>query len=495
VTASQITVAPIKHPNRFYIGGEWVTPSSSDVIDVIQPATEDIYLQVAEAKAADVDRAVGAARLAFDEGPWPFMAPTERAGYVRRIAEGLRERLPEVAHTWASEMGILHSDAEVRGARIPGIYEFYANLADSFEWVERHTPSGGGYGWLAREPVGVVGAIVPWNAAVVALSFKLAPALLAGCSIVLKSSPEAPSAGYLLAEIVEEIELPAGVVNVVTAHRPASEALVLNPGVDKVSFTGSTAAGKRIAALCAERVARVNLELGGKSAALILDDYDIEKAAASLADSTMELTGQVCSALTRVIVTKDRHDELVDALSAEFAKVRVGDPFDASNDMGPVAAQRQRDTIEGLIGKGIEEGATLAAGGHRPAGLDRGWFIEPTLFANVDNQSTIARNEFFGPVLSVIPAENEEDQVRIANDSPYGLNSAVFTDDDDRAWRFARRIRSGTVGQNAHRNSHAFAFGGFKQSGIGREGGREGLMPYLEPKAIILDREPSEAHK
>jgi acyl-CoA reductase-like NAD-dependent aldehyde dehydrogenase len=495
VTASQTTVAPIKHPDRFYIGGEWVAASSSDLIDVIQPATEEVYLQVAEAKEADVNRAVAAARAAFDEGPWPFLTPAQRAEYLRGIAEGLRKRLPEVAYTWASEMGILHSDAEIRSARIPAIYEFYAKLADSFEWVERHTPAGGGYGWLAREPVGVVGAIVPWNAAVVALSFKLAPALLAGCSIVLKSSPESPSAGYLLAEIAEEIGLPAGVVNIVTAHRPASEALVVNPGVDKVSFTGSTVAGKKIAALCAQRVARVNLELGGKSAALVLDDYDVEKAAASLAESTMELTGQVCSALTRVIVSRHRHDELVEALSAEFAKVRVGDPFDAANDMGPVAAQRQRDTIENLIGKGVEEGATLAAGGHRPAGLDRGWFIEPTLFGNVDNQSTIARNEVFGPVLSVIPAANEEDQIRVANDSPYGLNSAVFTDDDDRAWRFARRIRSGTVGQNAHRNSHAFSFGGFKQSGIGREGGREGLLPYLEPKAIIFDREPVEAPK
>jgi acyl-CoA reductase-like NAD-dependent aldehyde dehydrogenase len=495
VASSSIAVAPIKHPGRFFIGGQWVVPSSSDVIEVVQPATEEVYLRVAEAKAADVDRAVAAARVAFDEGPWPLMAPVERAVFLRGIAQGLRARLAEVAFTWSSEMGILHGDAGVRGARVPGIYEFYAGLADSFEWVERHTPAGGGYGWLAREPVGVVGAIVPWNAAIVALSFKLAPALLAGCSVVLKSSPESPSAGYLLAEIAEEVGLPAGVVNVVTAHRAASEALVVNPGVDKVSFTGSTVAGKRIAALCAQRVARVNLELGGKSAALVLDDYDVEKAAASLAESTMELTGQVCSALTRVVVSKHRHDELVEALGAQFAKVRVGDPFDAANDMGPVAARRQRDTIEDLIGKGVEEGATLAAGGRRPAGLDRGWFIEPTLFGNVDNHSTIARNEVFGPVLSVIPAEDEEDQIRIANDSPYGLNSAVFTDDEDRAWRFARRIRSGTVGQNAHRNSHAFAFGCFKQSGIGREGGREGLMPYLEAKAIILDREPSEAPK
>ena len=493
MTATKIQPAPLKHPDRLYIGGQWVTPSTADLIDVVQPATEEVWLQVAEAKPEDVNRAVAAAREAFDDGPWPYMNPAERAEYLRAIAEALRKRHTEVAHTWTSEMGILHGDAEVRGTRIPAIYDFYASLADDFTWVERHTPAGGGYGWLAREPVGVVGAIVPWNAAIVALSFKLAPALIAGCSIVLKSSPEAPSAGYLLAEIADEIGLPPGVVNVVTAHRPASEALVTNPGIDKVSFTGSTAAGKRIAALCADRVARVNLELGGKSAALILDDYDLGAAAASLADSTMELTGQVCSALSRVIVSKHRHDELVEALSAEFGKVKVGDPFDAASDMGPVAARRQRDTIEQLIGQGVEEGARLAAGGHRPAGLDKGWFIEPTVFGNVDNRSSIARKEIFGPVLSVIPAENEDDQIRIANDSPYGLNSAVFTNDDSRAWQFARRIRSGTVGQNAHRNSHAFAFGGFKQSGIGREGGREGLMPYLEAKAIILDREPDDA--
>ncbi|HJY59906.1 MAG TPA: aldehyde dehydrogenase family protein, partial [Streptosporangiaceae bacterium] len=231
--------------------------------------------------------------------------------------------------------------------------------------------------------------------------------------------------------------------------------------------------------------------LGGKSAALILDDYDIGTAAASLAESATELTGQVCSALTRVIVTKGRHDELVEALSAEFAKVRVGDPFDADIDMGPVAMKRQLDKICGLLEAGREEGAVVAAGGRRPAGLDVGWFIEPTVFGNVDNHSTIARNEIFGPVLTVIPAESEQDQIAIANDSIYGLNSAVFTNDEDRAWAFARQIRSGTVGHNAHRNSHAFAFGGFKQSGIGREGGREGLLPYLETKAVILNREPT----
>jgi acyl-CoA reductase-like NAD-dependent aldehyde dehydrogenase len=482
---------PVKCPDRFYIGGEWAAPSSGDLIDVIHPATEDVWVRVAAARRQDVSRAVAAARQAFDRGPWPRMTHNQRAEYLRAIAAALRERAEDLSYIWSSEMGVLHADAVARGSRIPGIYEFYAGLADSFEFVERHEPAGGGHGWLVREPAGVVGAIIPWNAAIVALTWKVAPALLAGCTVVLKSAPEAPVAAYLLAEVADRVGLPPGVLNIVTADREISEELVRDPGIDKISFTGSTAAGRRIAAICADRVARVNLELGGKSAALILDDYDIATAAASLADSTTELTGQVCSALTRVIVSRHRHDELVEALSAEFAKVRVGDPFDASIDMGPVAMKRQLDKICGLLDKGREEGAQLAAGGRRPAGLDVGWFIEPTVFGNVDNHSTIARNEIFGPVLSVIPADSEQEQITIANDSIYGLNSAVFTNDENRAWEFARRIRSGTVGHNAHRNSHAFAFGGFKQSGIGREGGREGLLPYLETKAIILDREPS----
>src|SRR5579863_101242 len=482
---------PVGYPDRLYIGGRWVTPSSGDLIDVVQPATEHVWARVAQAHKPDVYRAVAAAREAFDTGPWPRMSHAERARYLRAIADGLRSRSADLSHIWASEMGILHADAVERGARIPGIYDFYAGLADSFEFVERHQPAGGGYGWLVREPVGVVGAIIPWNAAIVAMSWKIAPALLAGCTVVLKSAPEAPVAAYLLAEVAEQAGLPAGVLNIITAEREVSEELVRHPGIDKISFTGSTAAGHRIAGICAERVARVNLELGGKSAALVLDDYDIAAAAASLAESATELTGQVCSALTRVIVSKHRHDELVEALSAEFGRIRVGDPFDANVDMGPVAMKRQLDKINGLLDKGREEGAQLAAGGRRPAGLDVGWFIEPTVFGNVDNHSTIARNEIFGPVLSVIPAANEQDQITIANDSIYGLNSAVFTNDENRAWEFARQIRSGTVGHNAHRNSHAFAFGGFKQSGIGREGGREGLMPYLETKAVILDREPS----
>jgi len=488
-----LSVPPIKHLDRFYIDGEWVNPSSSDVIEAIQPGTEEVFATVPGARAADISRAVSAARAAFDSGPWPRLTHAERAAYLRAIANGLRARNADLAQIWSSEMGILHNQALARGERIPGIYDYYAGLADSFQFVERHVPVGGGYGWIAREPVGVVGAIVPWNAALVAMSWKIAPALLAGCTVVLKSAPEAPVSAYLLAEVAEEVGLPPGVLNFVTAEREASELLVRDPRIDKLSFTGSSQVGKQIAAIGAERVARVNLELGGKNSALILDDYDIEAAAKSLAASSIELTGQVCSALTRVIVSRHRHDALLDAISAEYAKIRVGDQFSDSSDMGPVAMRRQLDHINRLVSEGVAEGATLASGGRRPEGMDKGWFIEPTLLGNVGNDTITARHETFGPVLSVIPVDSEQEQIEVANDSLYGLNSAVFTNDVERAWHFARQIRSGTVGHNAHRNSHAFAFGGFKQSGIGREGGVEGLLPYLETKAIILDEEPSAA--
>ncbi|WP_159701763.1 aldehyde dehydrogenase [Arthrobacter sp. 18067] len=487
------TSVPLTHLDAFYIGGEWVRPSSEDSVDVIHPATEDVYATVPFARESDMNRAVAAAREAFDNGPWPRLTHKERAGYMRAMADELRRRTDDLAGIWASEMGILHVDAVTRGARIPGIYETYAGFADTFDWTERHEPAGGGFGMLLREPVGVVGAIIPWNAAIVAMSFKIAPALIAGCTVVLKSAPEAPVSAYLLAEVAHSVGLPPGVLNIVTADREVSELLVRNRGIDKISFTGSTVAGKKIAEICAQRVARVNLELGGKSAALVLDDYDIATAAASLAGSATELTGQVCSALTRVVVSRHRHDELVEALSAEFAKVRVGNQFDANSDMGPIAMKRQLDMVNRIVAQGVEQGATLAAGGRRPEGLDRGYFIEPTVLGNVDNQSVVASDEIFGPVLSVIPADNEQDQIRIANDSRYGLNAAVFTNDEERAWEFARQIRSGTVGHNAHRNSHAIAFGGFKESGIGREGGREGLIPYTETKVIILDREPKNA--
>ena len=483
----------LRHLDRLFIDGQWVVPSSDATIAVIDSATETPAFAVAEAQAADMARAVAAARQAFDTGPWPRLTHEERAGYLRAIAEGLRERSDEIGGLWPREAGVLHSMARGVAAGAAWRFDFYASLAETFSFEEEMTPTAGGeFGLLVREPVGVVGAIVPWNAPLGLMSSKMAPALLAGCTAVLKLSPEAPGEGYVLAEIAENIGLPPGVLNVVTADREVSELLVRNPDVDKISFTGSTAAGRRIASICGERIARCTLELGGKSAAVVLDDIDLERTAQTLASAECSISGQVCSSLTRIVVSRHRHDELVDALSSIFSQVRVGDPFDPESEMGPLASDRQLERVLGFMRTGVEQGATLATGGGRPADHARGYFVEPTVFGNVDNDSTIAREEIFGPVLSVIPAADERDAVRIANDTIYGLNASVFTDDVDRARSVAGQLRSGTVGHNAFRTDVGIAFGGFKQSGIGREGGREGLYPYLESKTVILDGRPSQ---
>jgi acyl-CoA reductase-like NAD-dependent aldehyde dehydrogenase len=485
--------APIKHPDRFFIDGSWAAPSSTAKIDVIDSATEELFVRVAEAQKADVDRAVAAARKAFDRGPWPRMGHAERAEYLRAIARELPKRVDDLAQIWTTESGVIHGIAKGGSLGLGGIYEYYAGLADTFPFEEQRQPgpASGNVGLIVREPVGVVAAIIPWNAPASLIAYKCAPALLAGCTVILKSSPEAPGAGYILAEVCEAIGLPEGVLNVLTANREVSELLVRHPDVDKVTFTGSTAAGRKIAAICGERIARCTLELGGKSAAVILDDFDIGRAAATIAGYAGFLTGQVCSSLTRIVVTKQRHDALVEALSACFGQVKVGDPYAATTGMGPLAMSRQRDRVEGYIAKGKAEGAKLATGGKRPKHLPKGWFIEPTVFGNVDNHSTIAREEIFGPVLSVIPAESEAAAVAIANDSIYGLNASVFTNDVERAYATARELRSGTVGHNSFRTDFHIAFGGFKQSGIGREGGVEGLYPFLETKTLLLDAKPA----
>jgi acyl-CoA reductase-like NAD-dependent aldehyde dehydrogenase len=479
--------APIRHADRFFIGGEWVTPSSAATIDVIDSHTELVYLTVAEAQAADIDRAVGAAREAFDNGPWPRLTHAQRAQYLRALGDEVAKRAADVAQMWPRESGVLHAVAQGATAGAKYNFDYYADLASTFAWETPARPRRGGFGLVVKEPVGVVGAIIPWNAPMGLISMKLAPALIAGCTVILKSSPEAPGEGYVIAEAAEAVGLPPGVLNVVTADREVSELLVRDPRVDKITFTGSTAAGRRIAGICGERIARCTLELGGKSAAVILDDADIETTAQSLAMAECLLSGQVCASLTRIVVTRPRHDEMVEALAAAFSKVKVGDPFDPGTQMGPLAAERQRTRVEGYIAKGIEAGATLAAGGGRPRDLDRGWYVEPTVFGNVDNASVIAQEEIFGPVLSVIPAQDENDAVRIANDTIYGLHGAVFTSDIERARAVAGQMRTGAIGHNGFKSDFDMGHGGFKQSGIGREGGVEGLLPFLESKAILLD--------
>ena len=483
---------PLSNPGKLFINGEWVEPSTDRKIEVIAPATEEIYVRVAAAQEADIKRAVAAAREAFDIGPWPRMSHAERAVYLSAIGEELAKRAGDVAAIWPNEMGITYTMAQAYAGGMGGIYKFHAGLASRYAFEEEHrTFSGAKHGFLVREPVGVVGAIIPWNGPIALIAFKIAPALLAGCTVVVKASPEAPGHALIMAEIAEAVKLPPGVLNIVTADRAASEALVRHPDVDKIAFTGSSATGKSIAAILGARMARFTLELGGKSAAIVLDDYDVETAAKAIVGNATDMTGQVCASLTRMVVTKNRHDRLLEALSASFSKIVVGNPFDPATQMGPLATRRQRDIVERYIAKGRADGFTLGAGGGRPRHLPRGFYVEPTVFGNVDNRSTIAQEEIFGPVLAVIPAESDEHAVDIANDSPYGLNATAFTNDVDRAYAVARRLRTGTVGHNALRVDFSIAFGGFKQSGVGREGGLEGLRPYLETKTVLLDGIPS----
>ena len=481
----------VRYPDRLFIGGEWVAPSTDATIDVFSPATEQPFMRVAEALHADIDRAVDAARTAFDHGPWPRMTHLERGGYLRALAQALTERLSDLALVWPNEMGVIHSLARMRMDALPAIYSYYAGLADSFSFEELKQSAVANFGVLVREPVGVVGAIIPWNGPSSLIAYKIAPALLAGCTVVIKASPEAPGQALIVAEAVQAAGFPPGVVNVVTADRQASEALVRNPAVDKIAFTGSTVAGRAIASIVGGRMGRYTLELGGKSAGIVLDDYDIGLAARTIAERAVMMTGQVCASLTRIVVPRARHDQMLEALAAEFRTVRVGNPFDEGVAMGPVATRAQRDRVEGYIAGARADGFTLAAGGGRPASLDKGFYVEPTVFGNVENKSRLAQEEVFGPVLAVIAADTELQAVEIANDSPYGLGGAVFTNDVERAYSIARSVRTGTIGQNAMRLDFSIAFGGFKQSGVGREGGVEGLLPYLETKTVLLDGLPA----
>lgn len=490
--SSHETVLDRVRRGRFLIGDTWREPAGRRMFDIVTPSDETVFASVPCAAAEDIDAAVAAARHAFDEGPWPRMSPVERAAYLTRIADALEANSDIFGNIWAHEVGGLVGHGGHMVAVSAGIFRDYARLASEFPFIERHTPTAGGnVGLLIHEPVGVVGAIIPWNGPILMLASKLAPALLAGCTVVVKMSPEAPLEAVLLGEICQEIGLPPGVVNVLMADREESELLVRHEGVDKISFTGSSAVGQHVAAICGGRMARATLELGGKSAAVVLDDASIENVVQAVAPQVSMMGMQFCSALSRVVVPRHRHDQVVEGLAAALGTVRVGDPFDPATEMGPMSMRRQLARVEDFIASGKAEGLTLATGGGRPAGLNSGFYIEPTVFGDAPPNARVAREEIFGPVITVIPARDEEDAIAIANATEFGLNNSVFTADPERFMQVARRLRSGTVGHNAFRSDFGIAFGGFKRSGIGREGGRAGLMPYLESKTVIMDEEPA----
>jgi betaine-aldehyde dehydrogenase len=476
--------------DSFFIGGSWTAPATDACIEVISPVSELLIARVPEGMPADIDRAVAAARDAFDRGPWPHMSPAERGAIMRRMAAHLREQIEALTDTVVAEVATPRAAVRANNGAVAFLLDYYAKIAESHPIEEVRKGVTGSF-TVRQEPVGVVAAIVPWNGPMFLLMLKCAPALAAGCTLVAKPAAETPLCAYHLAEAAQAAGLPAGVLNIVAADRAAGEHLVRHRGIDKVSFTGSTRAGRAIAAICGQDLKRISLELGGKSAGIVLEDADRDIVASTVvARGLAANNGQACLALTRVLLPRSRYREFVEAITAAVEALKVGDPIDPATQLGPLISSRQRDRVERYIAIGRAEGATLTAGGSRPAGLSRGWFVQPTLFADVDNAMTIAREEIFGPVGSLIPYDTEADAVRIANDSPYGLGGAVFTADPRRAFRVARQIRTGIFGVNGYALDFAAPFGGFKDSGIGREMGKEGFEAFLETRSIYGVCEP-----
>ena len=466
--------------DKLFINGDWVTPSGKGSIDVVNSATEDVMGRIPEGTAADIDRAVQAARAAFDA--WAARTPAERAGYLQKISAGLAARSDELAQLIAGEVGMPLALSKMIQAGLPTAnFGVYAKLATEFQYEEQV-----GNSIVVHEAVGVVGCITPWNYPLHQIACKVAPALAAGCTVVLKPSEVAPLNAFLLAEVVQQAGLPAGVFNLITGYGPVvGEALASHPEVDMISFTGSTRAGRRVSELGAQTVKRVHLELGGKSASVVLDDADLEKAVSATVRSCYLNSGQTCSAHTRLLVPKARRDEAAAIAKKTAETFAMGDPLDGATRLGPLVSAAQRDRVRSYIRKGIEEGAKLVTGGaEAPEGLSKGFFVKPTVFADVRSDMTIAREEIFGPVLSILPYEDEADAVRIANDSIYGLAGGVWSKDPERAKRVARRMRTGQVDINGGGFNLMAPFGGYKQSGHGRELGKFGLTEFMELKSL-----------
>ena len=468
--------------DKFFINGQWAAPSAKETIAVHNAGTGEVMGKVPAGTEKAVNAAVAAARAAF-EG-WSATPAAKRAEYLQKISDGLKARAAELAATIAQEVGMpIKLSGRIQAGLPIANFANYAKIVSSFEFEKKI-----GNSLVVQDPVGVVGAITPWNYPLHQIALKVAPALAAGCTVVLKPSEVAPFNAFILAEVVEAAGLPKGVFNLVTGFGPAAgEALVKHPDVDMISFTGSTRAGKRISEVAAQTVKRVALELGGKSASVILEDADLAAAVKGTVNGCYLNSGQTCTALTRMLVPQSKYDEAA-KLAVEAAKAfTLGDPMSEATRLGPLSSQMQLERVRDYIKKGVAEGAELLAGGaDKPEGVPGGYFVKPTVFGKVKNSMTIAQEEIFGPVLSIIPYKDEEEAVRIANDSPYGLAGAVWSADEAHAQKVARRIRAGQIDLNGGAFNMNAPFGGFKQSGHGREAGVYGLEEFLEYKSLQL---------
>mgnify|MGYP001974985101 FL=1 len=467
---------------QIYVGGNWVDSAGDGSIDVVNPSNEEVIGSVPDGVGADVDAAVAAAREAFSG--WAATPLEERLGYIEKLAGQLGARSEEIGGLISREVGMPGKMSVMIQAGLPaGTTASVPATAREFPFEETL-----GRSLVTREPVGVVGCITPWNYPLHQIMAKIAPAMAVGCTVVLKPSEVAPLNAFVLADIIDELGFPAGVFNLVSGVGPVvGEAIAAHPDVDMVSFTGSTRAGTRVAEVAAANVTRVHQEVGGKSANIVLDDADFAAAIPSAVGACYLNSGQTCSALTRLLVPADRMDEAAELAAQAAAGFTVGPADDEGSRLGPLVSQTQWDRVQGYIQAGIDEGATLVTGGTgKPEGLDAGYYVKPTVFANVDNSMSIARDEIFGPVLSIIGYDNEEDAIRIANDSDYGLSGGVWSSDNDRALAVAKQLRTGEVDMNGSFLNTDAPFGGYKKSGNGRELGRFGLSEFVEAKQINL---------
>lgn len=469
--------------DKLFIGGAWVAPSSDAVIEVVSPITGKVVASVPEAQNADMDAAVAAARKAFDEGLWPRMSPADRAAALVRVGEEIKKRIGAMSAAFTADVGAPAAASNAFHENAVKVWDDVVTLHERFSFEEERTWPGG-RGKLVQEPIGVVAVILPWNGPVATASLKFAPALAAGCTVVVKPAPEGPISMMIFAEALEAAGLPEGVISLLPAGREVGEYLVRHKDVDMITFTGSTAAGRTIMGIAAERIARVTLELGGKSAAIITEDADLDRIFPELVFYGIGHSGQVCAALTRILVPRSRQDEVVERIRAVMESVTIGDPRNPETLIGPLAAERQRTRVEEYIEIGKKEGARLVTGGGRPAGLDAGWYVKPTLFADVTPDMRIAQEEIFGPVIVVIPVDSIDEAVAVANGTEYGLSGAVYAGDDATAEAIARRVRTGQISVNSWGMNVLQPFGGYKQSGLGREGGVEGFAEFHETKLI-----------